>query len=241
MTGAPDETHPFTRGVRDGRIRTVAQLKSEFKAQARAIHPDTASETEAAARTAAFVGLRKDYERALADLGNSAAETGDGAGRKSRRPGPSDWIPALEGLLKRGFPKEPRHEKETARYRQALVRARSALASLGADAEAAFDAFETELLGSAAVSRGETGRSMVLFGELLSAARRKNAAAIAAAEFGLRKASPAPALSGSGTGQTARRDAESEGRIGPAAARFLAILLERGVKGGEGKTARGSM
>lgn len=193
----------FTRRVRSGELRSLEELKAQFKALARETHPDTASAADAAERTAAFVALRRDYERALAELGGTApgARAGDAFHGPPPSGGSGDWISALEGLLKRGFPKEGRHDKERQRYRVALARARSALGALGPGAPAAFDAFAAELGAQREARAPAAETALRLFRDIVAARRAASrgaatgaGAAAAAAAFELRRVAAGPIL-----------------------------------------------
>jgi hypothetical protein len=125
------------RRVRAGDIVTTAELKAEFRALAKLSHPDLAGPEAAAA----FVRLRAEYDAALRDFvrrGRAASGTG-GSDRGA-------FLAELVALLKRGFPKRPRHEKERLRYEAPRRRARAALASRDEALAASWDAFEAALL-----------------------------------------------------------------------------------------------
>jgi len=111
-------------------------------------HPDLAG----AESEEAFVAVRGEYEVALLDFerhrfGASAAI------RDGGRPGPATlaevWA-AMALMLKRGFPKEPRHDKERLRYEYARWRLRGSLVAFDSERAGAardlFDAFEAGML-----------------------------------------------------------------------------------------------
>ncbi len=233
----------FTRRVRSGEIRSLDELKAQFKALARETHPDTAGAADAAERTAAFVALRRDYERALAELGGTipgaaAAGPAESAGSGTTG-GAGDWIGALEALIKRGFPKEGRHDKERQRYRVALARARSSLSALGPGAPAAFDAFAAELAAQKEAGAEAAETALRLFRDIVAARRAASRgapadAAAAAAAFELRRVSAGPILAAPDAAADGDSGAE---RIGEAATAFLGLIL--GVEGA-GRTERGS-
>ena len=125
----------FARRIRAGKIRTLEELKSEFKSLAKETHPDLAG----FGATETFVQAREEYESALRNFerhrfgARGRRNSGDlapgGAGRNF------DAVPAafaaLAILRNRGFPKSPRHEKERLRYEYALYRCALALERLG--------------------------------------------------------------------------------------------------------------
>ncbi len=173
MKGSPNR---FVRAIRSGEIESVEELKAAFRELALATHPDLAGKRGAPTETSearpglrteadpgeAFIAVRAEYETALAnferhrfgvDLARSRADPS--APVKAGPAGAELWS-CLALLRKRGFPKEPRHEKETLRYEYARWRLRGALDRLdlpagsfgGMDGAALrnFDAFESEAL-----------------------------------------------------------------------------------------------
>lgn len=160
----------FARRIKDGSIETPEELKAEFKALAKATHPDLAGPAFAHE----FARIREEYEAALRDFGrhrfglrsgrrapgperDASADGVGGAGPGSfqrggvtaTRPGVRNAFAALAVLRKRGFPKKPRHEKETLRYEYARWCCERALAQAGEGLADALLAFER-----AAVARG---------------------------------------------------------------------------------------
>jgi len=135
----------FTAKIKSGEIDTEEQLKSQFKSLAKELHPDIAGEDF----HAEFVRVRQEYESALDDFdrhrfGSSAK---DSAYRPSyARAGSCDLFAELALLLRRGFPKTVRHEKERLRYQYAVWRFRNIVAVLGGENSARFDAFHHEFL-----------------------------------------------------------------------------------------------
>ncbi len=125
----------FARRIRDGAIRTPGDLKTEFKALAKAYHPDLAGH----AAGEEFIRVRSEYESALRNFEVHRFRTRT----KPFRPGHTGGadtpsvgaVPgvfaALAVLRKRGFPKKPRHEKERYRYEYARYRFETALGELG--------------------------------------------------------------------------------------------------------------
>jgi hypothetical protein len=150
----------FVRRIRSGEIESVEDLKSEFKELAKLTHPDL---RESGDRDGAeFAAARAEYEAALRDFEKHRFGARlDRGGRGPASAGGSDegplsdaaWL-CLELLLKRGFPKVPRHEKERLRYEYARWRFARELGPRRAEL---FGEFESDLLdmralGSAALA-----------------------------------------------------------------------------------------
>jgi hypothetical protein len=136
----------FVRKIKSGEIESIGSLKSEFKALAKLSHPDL---REPGSGGDEFARLRGEYEAALRDFVKhrfgARPREDDSAARSGARDGPlSDeaWA-CLALLLKRGFPKVPRHEKEILRYEYARWRLFEAI---GPERRALFAACEAELL-----------------------------------------------------------------------------------------------
>jgi hypothetical protein len=107
----------------------------------------------------AFIAVRADYEVALVnferhrfgiDLARGRTDASDAA---YPGVGSAELWSCLALLRKRGFPKDPRHEKEILRYEYARWRFLSALCNLSVpgrskaeEGRAVFDAFESEVL-----------------------------------------------------------------------------------------------
>ena len=155
--GSPNR---FVRAIRSGEIDSIEELKTAFREQALATHPDLGGTSATADPGEAFIAVRAEYEAALSDFerhrfGSVAARRGDEGGQRSAHVGSEELWGCLSLLLKRGFPKEPRHEKEILRYEYARWRFRGALASLArergsaepVDHGPALDRFEGVLLG----------------------------------------------------------------------------------------------
>ncbi len=153
----------FIRLIEGGGIASVDELKSAFRALALATHPDLGG---AGGRSEDFIRARAEYEAALLYLDSGGGrgegrgggpEGGRGAGRSggasafrstaaTRRAFDRAVFHAdLAALLKAGFPKTPRHDKERRKYARLRVLARSALAARDPALPARFDAFERAL------------------------------------------------------------------------------------------------
>lgn len=201
--------------VLDGSISSVEELKAYFKARAKETHPDLAD-----GGAEDFVRLRRDYEDALRMLGRSVharatgTETDGGPGMSA-----ADPFAAAEILLKRGFPKIPRHRQEALRYAFARIGFLEALGQLGEGAPELFAAFEEEALRGRGTPAAE--EALRILRSVLRCAASRVPAEREAARFELARASPAPALGPSG-GAAANG---ASGTIGPEAAAFLAALL----------------
>ncbi|MEI6385591.1 MAG: hypothetical protein WCQ50_03080 [Spirochaetota bacterium] len=148
-SGLPDNRpNRFVASIRSGDIETIEDLKAAFRERALVTHPDLAGP---ATEDGAFIAVRSEYEAALANFerhrfGARVKSPGPGGAREfspgSTSTGSGGLWACLALLLKRGFPKEPRHEKEGLRYAYALWRFRRALRTLDAEGEAlaSFDA-----------------------------------------------------------------------------------------------------
>jgi hypothetical protein len=145
----------FVRRIRSGDIDSIGDLKSEFKELAKQTHPDLLAQGGQAGAETEFVAIRAEYEAALRDFekhrfgaGSGDRRRGDGnrgvpSGRSHEGGLPdSAWL-CLELLLKRGFPKVARHEKQRLRYEYARWRFEE---TLGEERGELFRVFESELL-----------------------------------------------------------------------------------------------
>ncbi len=135
----------FAKKIKSGEIDTEEQLKSEFKALAKELHPDIAGDSF----HAEFIRVRQEYESALGDFDRhrfAAKPKDSGTSNKSQKNAKTDLFGELFLLLKRGFPKTVRHEKERLRYQYAVWRFRNAVSTLGGENQARFEAFQRELL-----------------------------------------------------------------------------------------------
>lgn len=211
--------------IQEGQIDSLEALKAEFKAAAKLTHPDLAG----AGTEDAFLRLRRDYEAALRELAlgpvNPAARSSSGRD-PSVRTSEADYarpFAALELLLKRGFPKQPRHDKERLRYAYARIRARAALSSLDDEAGRLFDAAEQELLALKETDRGDFKATLRLFSDIVSARLDGTAALVAAVRMDLDRRSAPTALGLSAADERRAADGDVKG-LGPATAAFLRLL-----------------
>lgn len=160
----------FVRRIKSGDIDSIEELKSEFKELAKLTHPDL----QGLGKEGEFVAARAEYEAALRDFEKHrfGARLGAGGGASAAsRPDAEDegrlsdaaWL-CLELMLKRGFPKSARHEKERLRYEYARWRLEQALG--GARAEL-FRAFESELLDMKAFGSPSLAPSLELLRDLI--------------------------------------------------------------------------
>jgi len=156
VTGRPAgrAANRFSGRVRRGEIASVAELKAEFKALAKLLHPDLAGPGTSDGED--FAALRADYEAALRDFDRlrfdlpRSRKSGSGSGNPfvpsrtvhDRR----ELYAALAALRSRGFPKRPRHEKEKARYGYCRALALARLEAWRPDCPEPFLAFEARLL-----------------------------------------------------------------------------------------------
>jgi hypothetical protein len=219
----------FSRLIGDGTINSVEELKTAFKALAKQTHPDLA---EGGAEV--FVRVRRDYEAAMFELRASPARPHD---RESpldqERPpehgqaaGAGEAEKALASLLKRGFPKQPRHEKERLRYNYARARLRSSFRAREDGTLALFDAFEKEMLAGSGAA-GET--ALELLGAWSRAASLapgpSRVAAMAALRFDLLRLSPTATLSPAAALSPTPEGGESGGLLSATCAALLDALV----------------
>jgi hypothetical protein len=159
----------FVRRIKSGEIDSIEELKSEFKELAKLTHPDL----RGPGAEADFVSVRAEYEAALRGFErhrfgarDPRAEAWEGREAASGSAEPlSDvaWA-CLALLLKRGFPKASRHEKEKLRYEYARWRFAQAL---GPGSRGRFAAFESELLDMKAAGSAALAPCLELLAELL--------------------------------------------------------------------------
>jgi len=138
----------FVRKIKSGEIESIEELKSEFKEIAKLTHPDLLGQDSREGSGNEFAAARSEYEAALRDFEKhrfgARERRGDAArGRGAAGPMPDAAWASLALLLKRGFPKTPRHEKEALRYEYAVWRLAEAL---GPEGRLSFSAFESDLL-----------------------------------------------------------------------------------------------
>jgi len=168
-------------GLLSGEISSIAELKALFKAEAKRTHPDLADRVGQVdpagpaksvddANSAAFIRMRRQYEDALERLtAGYSRHSASGVRPEEVRSGKTlDPYAALELLLKRGFPKRPRHRKEILRYAYARLSARSTLDRLGSELPLLFDSFEACALSPDADPRTLT-EALRLLSEFLKA------------------------------------------------------------------------
>jgi hypothetical protein len=151
----------FVGRIRSGAIGSIGDLKSEFKELAKLNHPDLLGPDSDAE---GFRRLREEYEAALRDFEKHrfgarlrAPSSGEGSFRDEA------WA-CLALFLKRGFPKVPRHEKESLRYEYARWRLGEAL---GREGDERFAACEAELLELKAGGSRSLGFALAFLRELI--------------------------------------------------------------------------
>lgn len=163
----------FVRKIKSGDIDSIGELKSEFKELAKRTHPDLQDGAEAGLE---FVAVRAEYEAALRDFekhrfgasrgGAQGRDVPRGEGEGGPAEGPlsdSAWL-CLELVLKRGFPKVSRHEKQRLRYEYACWRLSQAL---GEERGSLFGAFESELLDLKAFGSGAYAPTLLLLRDFI--------------------------------------------------------------------------
>ena len=170
----------FVKRIRSGDIDSVEELKSEFKELAKLTHPDLREPGSRAGAEEEFAAARTEYEAALRDFekhrfgagpdgsrgrdGARGASAGRQAAGAAGDPLPdAAWL-CFELLLKRGFPKVARHEKERLRYEYARWRVEQAL---GGARVAQFGDFESELLDMKARRSGAVAPVLGLLGDFI--------------------------------------------------------------------------
>ena len=136
-----DVRNRFVMMIKSGEIDSVSALKTEFKILAKSHHPDLCGP---GADGDVFVGLRQEYEMALLNFERHRFGFRPPGLGETLDPG---RLPAtLAALLKRGFPKTPRHEKETLRYEYLTYAARAQANARRDGGGELFREFEGELL-----------------------------------------------------------------------------------------------
>jgi hypothetical protein len=158
----------FARRIRSGDIDSVEELKSEFKALAKLSHPDLAGPGSGGED---FARLRQEYEDALGNFMRHrfgarglSRESAPREGRSAEGPLADEAWACLALLLKRGFPKLPRHEKEALRYEYARWRFEQTLGRERADL---FRSCEEEMLGLRAADSEALGPILDLMRDLI--------------------------------------------------------------------------
>lgn len=135
----------FVRLIRSGAIGSIERLKVEFKSIAKLTHPDLAGPGSSAEE---FIRVRHEYEAALRDFGRHrfgfAGAAGAAGGARVLDRGA--LYANLAILLKRGFPKRPRHEKEAKKYEYHKYLVAAQLKAWADPRASLFDAFELGLL-----------------------------------------------------------------------------------------------
>ncbi len=135
----------FIRGIKSGAIESIEKLKVEFKAIAKMTHPDLAGP---GANAEDFIRARSEYESALRDFGRHRFGFSGASGAAGKR-GALDrrvFYANLAILFKRGFPKSPRHEKESRKYSYYKYLVMDQLRAWPDPRGLAFEGFEAELL-----------------------------------------------------------------------------------------------
>jgi hypothetical protein len=162
----------FIMRIKSGEIGSVSALKTEFKILAKSHHPDLRGSGEA------FVGLHEEYEIALRnfELHRFGFRPPDGAAALD----PRRLYATLSDLLKRGFPKMSRHEKEKQRYEYLRYLARAQANALRPSGGDSFEAFERELLGLRTESPPLFRQAMRLLADIIEYSKKPLAGLAAA-------------------------------------------------------------
>jgi hypothetical protein len=124
----------FIERIEAGKIKTLAQLKSCYRALAKSIHPDTAAIDGSGSM---FVKLQGDFEDArklIQVKGTDRAADAD-----------EDYRNLFQQLIASGFPLDGR-ARTTKAYRDRLDRFRSAMDRMSVEGLGGFSAVETELV-----------------------------------------------------------------------------------------------
>ncbi len=144
----------FTGPIKRGEIESIDELKSEFKTLAKKSHPDLLGP---GASGEDFAALRSEYEAALRDFdrhrfglnprrGIGPEDSGNQATRSHMAFDRRTLYLELAALRRRGFPKEPRHDKERMRYEYRRFLFMAALGAWNEDYVGLFRAFEAAVL-----------------------------------------------------------------------------------------------
>lgn len=198
----------FIRLIEEGGITSVDGLRSAFRALALATHPDLGGE---GGRGEDFIHARAEYEAALRYLGGASIRKARGAASsdaewaspvaRRRVFDRGDLYADLAALLKAGFPKRPRHDKEKRKYARLRLLVRSGLASLDPGLPSRFDDYEEALLELRETGRPEYSVFEAFLAELAAFHSRGGVHVRAGLEFSFARLC---AESRSGTESTAR-------------------------------------
>lgn len=135
----------FIRLIEEGTIASEGELKSAFRAQALATHPDLGAGAVRTTRNPGeeFMKARAEYEAAVRYLAPKATRVESGPehadagerpapafGRKRDRFDRALFYADLSALIKAGFPKTARHDAERRKYARLRLHVRSSLAAL---------------------------------------------------------------------------------------------------------------
>jgi hypothetical protein len=175
----------FVRRVKSGEIASVSQLKSEFKALAKMSHPDLSG-----SGGEDFMRLRAEYEAALRgfDLyrfGPPRGKAGKAGSESGAAPPLEEAFDALARLMKRGFPKTPRHDKERERYEQIRRRLMAELEATEPSWGQAFAGFEDELIALKGSGEPAFDAALLLLSGILDYRKTRLPALLAANEIAL--------------------------------------------------------
>jgi hypothetical protein len=149
----------FTERIEAGKIKTLAQLKSCYRALAKSIHPDTATIDGSGGM---FVKLQGDFEEARKAIQAKAADRAADAD--------VDYRTLFQQLIASGFPVDGR-ARTTKAYRDRLDRFRSAMDRMSVEGLGGFSAVEAELVrmrGDGIVMNPLFGNVRLLFYQLVS-------------------------------------------------------------------------
>jgi hypothetical protein len=149
----------FIERIEAGKIKTLAQLKSCYRALAKSIHPDTAIIDDSGGM---FVKLQGDFEEARKRI------LGMGIGRAADDD--EDYRALFHELTASGFPVDAR-AKTTKAYRDRLDRFRRAVDRRGIEGASSFSAVEAELermRGEGIVQNPLFGNVRLLFYQIVS-------------------------------------------------------------------------
>jgi hypothetical protein len=149
----------FIERIETGKIKTLAQLKSCYRALAKSIHPDTATIDGSGGM---FVKLQGDFEEARKVIqvkGADRAADDD-----------EDYRTLFQQLIASGFPVDGR-ARITKAYRDRLARFRSTIDGMSVEGLGRFSAVEAELIrmrGDGIVLNPLFGNVRLLFYHIIS-------------------------------------------------------------------------